>query len=246
MIHHVDKALESFLRQKVPLAETDVDLVFRAPDANWAASIARPTVNVFLWDIGRGDRTSTTGRDERLSEDGRRQQRPTPTQVALRYFMTVWAREQRDEHELLGLLLRGVLSHDELPATMLPPSMAETHCRLFLAGDQHRLPPALWGGAPAKPGIYLEIELGVDTTGWLDRGLPVEQYRLGVSDRNVNPPPGPAESDDRPPLRRLRSGGALVMEGRPSPSDGNGANGERAGGDQATGEHEASDRESPS
>ncbi len=233
MIHHVDRALESFLRQQVPLPEADVDLAFRAPESSWTASVARPTVDVFLWDIARSGRSSSSGRDERVVENGRRQQRPQPAQVALRYFVTVWAREQRDEHELLGAILRAVLRHDALPSTLLPPALAESAWRLILAGDQHRLPPSLWGGAPPKPGLYVEVELAVDATGWQDRGVPVEEMRISVSDRFTHPAPVP-EPDERPPLRRFRAGGALVMEGRLEP---------RADGDTNAGTDDAEDAE---
>ncbi|HVC14926.1 MAG TPA: Pvc16 family protein [Acidimicrobiales bacterium] len=215
MIHHVDKALESFLRQQVPLPESDVDLSFRAPESSWTASLARPTVDVFLWDIAQSDRSNSSGRDQRVSDDGRRQQRPQPKQVSLRYFVTVWAREQRDEHELLGAVLRTVLRHDALPHTLLPSAIAESAWRLSLAGDKHRLPPSLWAGAPAKPGLYVEIELGVDAAGWQDRGAPVEEMRVEVADHIARPPAPAIEPDESPPLRRFRSGAALVMEGRP-------------------------------
>lgn len=218
MIHHVDRALESFLRQQVPLPETSVDVSFRAPEGSWTASVSRPTVDVFLWDVAQSPRTTTTGLDQRVSADGRRQQRAVLKQVAFRYFLTVWAREQRDEHELLGAILRCVLGHDVLPETLLPPLLAEAPCRLGLGGDEHRLPPQLWGGGPVKPGLYVEIELGVDAGGWRDRGAPVEKLHIGVSDSNVGVPPPAGALDEAPPHRRVRSGGALVMEGRPEPA----------------------------
>lgn len=236
MIHHVDKALESFLRQQVPLPESEIDLSFRAPENSWTASIARPTVDVFLFDIARSVSSMSMGRDERISpENGRRQQRPQPAQVALRYFITVWAREQRDEHELLGSILRTILGNSALPSTLLPSAVAESAWRITLAGDQHRLPPALWGGAPLKPGIYIDLELGIDASGWVDRGPAVEETRLGVNDRTRNPPPPPRpEPGERPPLRRIRSGGAVVMEGRPlHPTDGDGAGENGSDGDGA-------------
>ena len=240
MIHHVDKALESFLRQYVPLAEADIDVSFQPPDGTWTASVARPTVDVFLWDIGRAERSQSTGLDQRLSNGGRRQQRPQPKLVALRYFVTVWAREQRDEHELLGAILHSVLRHEALPSDVLPPALADTPCRLALGGDQHRLPSSLWNGSPPKAGIYVEAELAVDAIGWTDRGAPVEELRVEVSEiSDVTEPtevteptdvtaaplgspaaaPGPSAPPpaQRPPLRRFRSGAALVMEGRPPP-----------------------------
>ena len=226
MIHHVDKALESFLRQYVPLADAAIDISFQPPDGSWTASVARPTVDVFLWDVGRPERSQSTGLDQRLSDGGRRQQRPQPKLVALRYFVTVWAREQRDEHELLGAILHSVLRHEALPSDVLPAALEESSCRLSLGGDQHRLPPSLWSGSPPKAGIYVEAELAVDAIGWTERGAPVEELRVEVIDRTAarpEPPdvdPGRATSppDERPPLRRFRSGGALVMEGRPAPS----------------------------
>ena len=243
MIHHVDKALESFLRQYVPLAEADIDVSFQPPDGTWTASVARPTVDVFLWDVGRPERSQSTGLDQRLSDGGRRQQRPQPKLVALRYFVTVWAREQRDEHELLGAILHSVLRHEALPSDVLPPALADTPCRLALGGDQHRLPSSLWNGSPPKAGIYVEAELAVDAIGWTDRGAPVEELRVEVSEISaVTEPteptdvtettevtaaplgspaaaPGPSAPPpaQRPPLRRFRSGAALVMEGRPPP-----------------------------
>lgn len=214
MIHHVDKALETFLRQQVPLPEPSIDVSFRAPEGSWTASAARPTVDVFLWDVARSDRSNVTGLDERVAESGRRQQRVPPRRVTLRYFVTVWAREHRDEHELLGAILRSVLAHDVLPAEALPQPIAEISCRLYLGGDQHRLPPTLWPGAPVKPGLYVEVELGVDATGWVEREAPVEAMRVGVVDRSAHPPAVP-EPPDAPPLRRFRAEGALMMEGRP-------------------------------
>lgn len=218
MIHHVDKALESLLRREVPLPEASVDLSFRAPEASWTASVSKPTVDVFLWDIARAARSDKSGVDERVATNGRRQRRPPPEQVALRYFVTVWTREQRDEHELLGAILHCVLAHDALPSALLPDALAQTACRLLVAGNEHRLPPTLWGGAPPKPGLYVEVELGVEAIGWKDRGTAVEEFRIGVADKTASPPAPRAEPDERPPLRRFRSGGALVMEGRPEPA----------------------------
>jgi hypothetical protein len=235
VIHHVDKALESFLRQYVPLAEADIDVSFQPPDGTWTASVARPTVDVFLWDVGRAKRSQTTGLDQRLTNGGRRQQRPQPVMVALRYFITVWAREQRDEHELLGAILHSVLGHDTLPADLLPAALTETPCRLMLGDDQHRLPPSLWNGSAPKAGIYLEAALAVDAIGWTDRGAPVEELRVEVSGVTetagvvatrstpraasaARQDPSAPEPVEPPPLRRFRSGAALVMEGRPQPA----------------------------
>jgi len=220
VIHHVDKALESFLRQQVPLPEASVDVSFQVPEGSWTASVSRPTVNAFLWDVALATHASSFGLDRRISEEGRKQQRPVPKQISFRYFITVWTRELRDEHELLGTILRCVLAHDIVPATLLPPSVAESACRLALAGDGHRLPPQLWSGAPVKPGLYVEVEMGIDAIGWMERGAPVEQMHLGVADSSPALAASSSVLPPLPPLRRYRAGSAIVMEGRPAQGQG--------------------------
>lgn len=216
MIHQVDRALETLLRREVPLPEASIEVSFRVPEASWTSSASRPTVDIFLWDIARASGAATAGLDHRVSPDGLRQLRRVPSQVAFRYFVTVWAREERDEHELLGAILHCVLSTDTLALPSNGRAYEEHAPRVSLAGDQHRLPAQLWGGAPVKPGIYLDVALGIDAFGWRDRAAEVRQARVSVFDST---PAVPATSPpvEPPPLRRYRSGGALVMEGRPEP-----------------------------
>ena len=51
MLHLLDESMEAFLRAEVPLSVRDVDVVFEAPDGDWAAGVSRPTVNLYLWDV---------------------------------------------------------------------------------------------------------------------------------------------------------------------------------------------------
>lgn len=230
MIHHVDRALETFLRQQVPLPEASVDVSFRTPDGSWTASVSRPTVDVFLWDVVKAKAAQRTGIDERMGTDGRRQRRAPAPKVVLRYLLTVWTRDERDEHELLGAVLRSVLATDELPRTALPATLADTTCRLLLGGEVDRAPAQLWDGAPPKPGLHLEVELAVDAAAWSDRGPAIEEVRAGVASTvgadAADAAPAGAAATARPGgpegagLRRYRSGSALVMEGRPAPATG--------------------------
>ena len=51
MLNLLDETLSAFLRKTVPLPAREVDIVFDAPDGEWAAGVSRPTVNLYLWDV---------------------------------------------------------------------------------------------------------------------------------------------------------------------------------------------------
>src|SRR5690606_31581070 len=108
VIHLVDASLERFLRAVVPLPPA-VSLSFATPDKRWGAANAGPTVNLFLWDVRRDVTQAHFGlRHEQV--DGQSVVRRPDPDVSLRYLVTAWAGEPRDEHQLLGSVLRALLA----------------------------------------------------------------------------------------------------------------------------------------
>src|SRR5438046_6974579 len=123
MIHLVDQVLEQFLRSAVPLPEAAIDISFDAPDRSWGASVNRPTVNLFLWDVKKDARFAQSGIIETKDDNGRVQRRPSGPVIDLRYFVTTWAAQAADEHQLLGAVLKCVLAHALLPKELLPDAL---------------------------------------------------------------------------------------------------------------------------
>lgn len=214
MIQLVDRAVEQFLRQAVPLPENAVDVSFDAPDRTWGAAITRPTVNIFLWEVTRNPAFAQAGLLQRRGADGRVERRPSSPVVDLHYLITAWAAEQRDEHELLGSILSCVLAHSVLPTEALPEQLAATSwITVSLASHEKRAPGEFWSALDGrlKPGLELELSLPLDVFTWEPTAAPAESIGVGLSPMPA--PPKPA-ADSAPPLRRLRSNGKLVMEGR--------------------------------
>ena len=60
MFNLIDETLEKFLRAEVPLP-SDIDVAFDRPDRLWSASVTRPTVNLFLWDLRRNASDQESG-----------------------------------------------------------------------------------------------------------------------------------------------------------------------------------------
>jgi len=119
VLREIDETLEALFRASVPLAATDVDVSFESPDRVWSAKLNRPTVNCFLWDIRKSTDRARAGL-ERYERDGQQLQRMALPRVELRYLVTAWARDITDSHDLLGGLLRAVLTFPVIPADFLP------------------------------------------------------------------------------------------------------------------------------
>jgi hypothetical protein len=210
LIQFIDEAIEAHLRREVPLPEASVDISFAAPDRAWSASVTRPTVNIFLWDIRRNT-TRTTGGLAQQSADGQVERRPTNPVIDLRYVVTAWAAEHRDEHQLLGSVLTCILSHSSVAASALPPQLpTSSSLSLGLASEEARVTGEFWSSLDGrlKPGLQLVVTLPLDIFGWVAAGPPARS--VGVAAQRMGQPTNVGAG---------RVGGAPVTDGA-SPQDG--------------------------
>ena len=85
----------------------DIDVVFETPTNEWASTLTRPTVNLFLCDLRKSSRPGQSAPD-----GGRNGNRTTERAPALRvdciFAVTTWSKAVADEHRLLSQVL-GVL-----------------------------------------------------------------------------------------------------------------------------------------
>lgn len=218
MLQLIDQAMEQFLRSDVPLPEGAIDISFDAPDRTWGAAVNRPTVNLFLWDVKRNARFAQAGVSERTLENGRVERRPSAAVVDLRYFITAWATQGRDEHQLLGAVLQCLIGHPILPPAHLPEAMGNGTISLTLAASDERKPGDFWSALDGrlKPGLELQLTVPVDAFAWMAAGPPTDAIAIGVRPKPEPPVPEPAIKG-RPTggrLPRTRQGGMVVMEGR--------------------------------
>lgn len=124
MLEAVDATVEAFLRGTVPLSASEIDVAFEPPTRDWSAKLTRPTVNAHLWDIKRSRERARTG-VEHVQRNEQRFQRMALPRVELRYLVTVWASEHRDERTLLGGILRAALAVSHVPATFVAPALVD-------------------------------------------------------------------------------------------------------------------------
>lgn len=182
MLEFVDGGLESLLRASVPLSATDIDVAFEAPDREWSSRLSRPTVNCFLWDLRRSA-TKSKGGLQTVIRDGVRVHQPAFPVIELRYVITAWTADHRDERSLLSGLLRSLLATSSIPHSHLDASMHHLdtpQLELAKSGEDHMdVFKALEG--KVKPGLNIVITTELDSGVFDPAGPPVESIGLATT-----------------------------------------------------------------
>jgi hypothetical protein len=185
MLHLLDESLEAFLRATVPLPRREIDVSFEAPDSDWAARVSRPTVNLYLWDVRRNLEQRDGGVEEVTEADGRVRRRPPLPRINVRYLITAWTAEMRDEHALLGSALAALLLHAELGPDHLQGVYADVRPvpTMDIAAGDGTDNSDFWSalGGQLKPGLDLVVTATVDAALMITAGSPVERYAIRTS-----------------------------------------------------------------
>ncbi|MCA1692676.1 MAG: DUF4255 domain-containing protein [Acidimicrobiales bacterium] len=195
MLHLLDDSLDAFLRAVGPLPGSDVDVSFDAPDADWAAGLSRPAVNLYLWRLRRS--ATEVGAGTALVENEgvvyRRGPRP---RIQLGYLVTAWATDARNAHQLLGRVLTAFLTTTELPPEYLQGALAAVRPlpTLSLSKADDDPPSEFWTalGGRFQPGVELSVTVTVDPEVLIEVSAPPSQVEVEVTDRRQ-----PARSSTR-------------------------------------------------
>lgn len=187
MIHDVDEALRALVTRDV-LNGSGVDVSFEAPNTEWAARLAGPALNLYLYDI-REDLDRRQIQHEEVRDDAGRvtARRPPPRRFKLSYLVSAWTQRAEDEHRLLSGVLACFLRFDALPPELLAGSLDGTEhpVRVTIALP---LPPDrslsdTWTalGGELKPSLDLIVTTPVVTGRSTFVGpLVLEEPRIGI------------------------------------------------------------------
>lgn len=166
MLESIDESLEAFFRATVPLGATDVDVSFDPPDREWTATLSRPTVNIFLWDIRRSLNKARAGR-RTVARDGPTFYEVPPPFLELRYVVTTWAGDRHHERALLSGVIRSLLSNGVIGRDHLGPAFdgVEVPSLTMAAAGDERIDVSAVLDGQLKPGLNMvlttEFDLGV-------------------------------------------------------------------------------------
>jgi len=172
MIADLDRTIEQLLTAELPIRNGEIDVKFEQPGREWSARLARPTVNLFLYDV-RENNVLRQHQWERVSfENGRPQpnqvqQKRTPYRVDCSYMMTTWAAEPQDEHRLLSRCMMALFRYPILPRNRLVGELQGQAFELqakLASHDRLTNPAEVWGSLDneLRPSISYIVTLALD------------------------------------------------------------------------------------
>lgn len=199
MIHDLDETLKQILVKQGKLNAGDIDITFEQPTGEWAVSLSRPTINLYLYDI----RENVELRDRGFSverENGTARRVWHPKRIDLSYLITVWARNPEDEHQILWRVLhtlsrvRKIKSKDGIGTVLDQPYDMPT--KVALPSDALRNIPDLWGVMEnqLKPSINFLVTVALDTEEVVEAPM-VFTTRIAVG-QSYDPPSYEYDAED--------------------------------------------------
>lgn len=192
MIADLDATIRQLLIDELPVKNGEIDISFEQPRREWSATISRPTVNLFLYDV-RENNVLRQHQWERLvaerpngspsagaSSSDLAQLKRTPMRADCSYALTTWAADPEDEHRLLTRCIVALFRFPVLPARRLigslqsPPYAIQARVGLH---DRLTEPSDLWNvlDNEMRPTVPYVITLALDP--WQEMTVPIIKTR---------------------------------------------------------------------
>jgi hypothetical protein len=148
MFHDVDETLRVLLTAEMPVERGEIDISFDRPTREWSARLARPTLNLFLYDLRERKELKDDVPIVTRSPNGGAVKRMPPKRMDLAYMITAWTKEPDDEHRILGRVLSCMYRQTEIEAKYIQGDLkASEYPILARVTDPDALfkPDDLWG-----------------------------------------------------------------------------------------------------
>jgi len=194
MISGLDETIKQLLIQKGEIDPSEIDITFEAPDREWSASISKPTINIYLYDIRENHKLRST--EWAITKDGNGNATKTknPNRIDISYMITVWTSDVMDEHRLLWHVLFTLFRYHRFPEELLPEELRRTDYPVKASAAQpdglFNNPADFWSALDneIKPSIYYVITVPMDS----DMAFTAPVVKTKVLD--VRPPDTESES----------------------------------------------------
>ena len=193
MITDLDETIKQLLIKKGAIDPAEVDISFKTPDREWSASISKPTVNLYLYDIRENHELRGTEWRIEKDQNGLATRKKNPSRVDLSYLITVWTNDIEDEHRLLWHTLLVLFRYAELPEEVLAGQLSGLQYPIKIATAQpdglFNNPADFWAALDneLKPSFNYVVTLPLD----LDLSFTAPVVRTKIID--IKPPHADAE-----------------------------------------------------
>src|ERR1700712_3673499 len=98
MIRDVDDTLKELLVKKMPIDPIDsIDVKFDMPNKEWSATVTKPTINLFLYDVRENRELRSNDRTITRTADNTGVVTRAPVRMVLSYLISAWTTDIADE-----------------------------------------------------------------------------------------------------------------------------------------------------
>jgi hypothetical protein len=125
LISDFDKTLKQMLYKKGHLESAEIDISFDTPDREWSASLSKPTVNLYLYDVRENHNLRGTEWIIEKDGNGKATKRLNAKKIDLSYLITVWTNNVEDQHRLLWQVMLTLFQCATIPQELLAGQLAE-------------------------------------------------------------------------------------------------------------------------
>lgn len=171
MIDDLDRTLEELLKHSLsPDLIRQVSISFATPDAQFPpASVTLPAINLFLYDVRENRELRNNEWLVERQSNGTAIKKPPLVRVDCSYLITAWTNETsptpiRDEHRLLGEVMKMLLRYPTLPSEVLQGSLVEQELPLptmSLQPTQLQSIGEFWQALGGKPKAVLNYTITI-------------------------------------------------------------------------------------
>ena len=166
MLININRVLQQLLNQYGLIGSQEVDISVDAPTKDWAASLTRPAISLFLFDVQENTEKRETNMQS-VRANGKAERRLPPRRFDLHYMVSAISTEIEDEHELLWRVLATLMKYQQLPVDVLPEALQSLEppisTRIGEKEDSDRL-LEIWNafGAPPRPALCYIVTVPLD------------------------------------------------------------------------------------
>jgi len=124
MISDLNEGIKELLTKRGLLDPAEVDIKFEMPNRSWSASVSKPTVNIYLYDVRENHQLRGTEWTVTRDAHGKATRKKNPNRIDVAYLITAWTSDIADEHSLLWHVLRTLSKYPELPGELMSEQLA--------------------------------------------------------------------------------------------------------------------------
>jgi hypothetical protein len=176
----------------------EVDILFERPTRQWADSLLRPAVDVYMFDLVE-NMERRNGAPQVARADNRAAFRVPPRRVDLHYLVAAFASHPGDEQTLIWRVLATLLRYSPLPVELLPQAFAGLDLPITTQVGQPELavaarPFELWNAYELTPRpaliytITVPLDLALETSSPLVLSRELRFRRMAGEPASETPP----------------------------------------------------------